>query len=150
MPELLGLPYSPWSERASWALDVRAIRYTHRRYQPLLGEPALRLKLRTWTGRVSVPVLTTDDGRVIADSTEIGRWADRHGSGPTLFPPGDDAVISRMVALADRGLAAGRARSLIQLMDDPAGTREMVPRPLRRVPGAASLARAGLARTLHN
>jgi hypothetical protein len=46
MTELLALPYSPWSEKARWALDVRGVPYDYRRYQPVLGELALRVKLR--------------------------------------------------------------------------------------------------------
>ena len=66
MPELLGLPYSPWSEKARWALDARRVPYREVTYAPLLGEPALRLKLKRWRGNVTVPVLTDDEGRHIA------------------------------------------------------------------------------------
>ena len=60
MNELLGLPYSPWSEKARWALDVRHVPYRYRVFQPLIGEPALRFKTRRWTGTVTVPVMTDD------------------------------------------------------------------------------------------
>lgn len=148
MPELLGLPYSPWSEKARWALEARGIAYDKRMYQPLLGELGLRRKLGKWSGVVSVPVLTDDDGRVIPDSAEIAKWADRRGDGPTMFPPGDEAAIERFIALSDRGMAAGRALSLLKLLDDEQGVLEMVPRKLRGVPGTRALARAGISRTL--
>jgi glutathione S-transferase len=64
MTELLALPFSPWSEKARWALDARGVPYDYRRYQPILGEPALRAKLRRARGPVTVPVLTTIDGVV--------------------------------------------------------------------------------------
>ena len=32
MTELLGLPYSPWTEKARFALDVRRVPYTFRYY----------------------------------------------------------------------------------------------------------------------
>src|SRR5580698_1853504 len=99
MIELLGLVYSPWTEKARWALDVRRVLYTFRPYQPILGEPALRLKLGRLRGRVSVPVLTLDDGRVLADSADIARWADGRGEGPRLFPPEHEAAIAGFVAL---------------------------------------------------
>jgi glutathione S-transferase len=148
MPELLGLPYSPWSEKARWALEARGIAYTKRLYQPLLGELGLRRKLGRWRGTVSVPVLTTDDGDVIADSAAIARWADARGSGPTLFPAEHDGAIAAFVALSERGMAAGRALSLTKLLADPAGLAEMVPRSLRGLPGTRFVARRGVARTL--
>jgi glutathione S-transferase len=146
MPELLGLPYSPWTEKARWAIEARGIPYTKRLYSPLLGELGLRRKLGRWRGTVSVPVLTTDDGEVIADSAAIARWADRRGTGPTLFP--DDAQVTAVIALSDRGMAAGRALSLIKLLDDPQGLAEMVPRSMKRIPGTRRIAKLGVARTL--
>jgi glutathione S-transferase len=148
MPELLGLPYSPWSEKAYWALEARGIAYRRRIYSPLIGELALRRKLRKWSGIVSVPVLTTDEATIIPDSAEIARWADHHGSGPVMFPPGQEAAIAAFIELSERGLAAGRALSLLRLRDDRDAVLEMVPRNLRRVPGARQLARVGIARTL--
>lgn len=146
MPELLGLPYSPWSEKARWALEARGIAYDKKLYSPLLGELGLRKKLRKWSGVVSVPVLTDDDGRVIPDSADIARWADQHGDGPVMFPAGAD--VEKFIALSDRGMAVGRALSLLRLLDDEEGILEMVPRKLRGVPGTRALAKAGVARTL--
>jgi glutathione S-transferase len=48
MNELLALPYSPWSEKARWALDVRGVPYRYRHYQPLLGELGVRRTLRKY------------------------------------------------------------------------------------------------------
>lgn len=148
MPELLGIAFSPWSEKARWALDARGIAYKQVPYQPVLGELGLRRKLGKWKGRVSVPVLTADDGRVISDSAEIARWADGFGSGPALFPPGQDAAIARFIALGERGLDAGRARSLLGVLEDETALRELIPKKLRNMPGASRLARFGTARTL--
>lgn len=148
MPELLGLPYSPWSEKARWALEARNVAYEKRLYQPLLGELGLRRKLRKWRGTVSVPVLTTDEREVIADSAMIARWADQRGDGPTLFPAEHDTAIASFIALSDRGMAAGRALSLVKLLGEPAGIAEMVPRKLRKLPGANRIAKYGVRRTL--
>ncbi|MFT3765401.1 MAG: glutathione S-transferase [Minicystis sp.] len=150
MNELLGLSYSPWTEKARWALDVRRVPYRLRHYQPLIGEPALRLKLRRLAGRVSVPVLTTEDGRVIADSADIARWADARGEGPTLFPAEHEAAIDRFVALSERAMAAGRGLSLERMLADDAALAEMVPGPIRRTLGpiAVRVGRLGVARTL--
>jgi glutathione S-transferase len=148
MIELLGMPYSPWSEKACWALEVRGIPYTFRRYAPLIGELGLRRKLGRWRGKVSVPVLTDDTGAVIVDSAAIARWADDHGSGPRMFPPGHHATVDHFVELSERGLSAGRAVSLRRVVDDPAAVRELVPPALRKVPGALALGRVGVRRTL--
>ncbi len=147
--ELLGLPYSPWSEKARWALEVRRVPYTKRHYAPLLGEPALRLKLRRLTGTVTVPVLTTDDGRVLADSADIARWANGRGEGPDLFPPEQEAAVARWVEVSERGMAAGRALSLRRMLADDEALAEMVPRPLRALgPAAVRIGALGVARTL--
>ncbi|WP_437548731.1 glutathione S-transferase N-terminal domain-containing protein [Sorangium sp. So ce367] len=150
MTELLGLVFSPWTEKARWALDVRRVPYTFRHYQPLVGEPALRVKLRRLTGRVSVPVLTTDDGRVFGDSADIARWADGRGAGPTLFPVEHEADIARLIDLSERGLSAGRARALTRMLADDEALAEMAPRPIRRAlrPLASRLGALGVARTL--
>jgi glutathione S-transferase len=138
MPELLALPFSPWSERARWALDVRNVPYDYRRYQPIVGEPALRVKLRRVRGPVTVPVFTTDDGVVLSDSTDIARWANARGDGPALFPSEHDAAIAHFVALSDRALRASRLLALARMLDDPEALTEVVPRELQRIPRLAS------------
>lgn len=150
MTELLGLTYSPWTEKARWALDVRRVPYRFRHYQPLIGEPALRLRLRRFTGRVTVPVLATDDGQMLGDSALIARWADDRGEGPRLFPAGHDAAIQRFIDLSERGEAAGRALSLRRMRADDAALAEMVPRKLRKRLGplAVWIAGIGIDRTL--
>lgn len=149
MNELLGLPYSPWSEKAKWALEARGVAYRFKTYQPLLGEPMLRLKTGRWAGKVTVPVLTTDDGTTLTDSLDIARWADGRGEGPALFPAGRDAEVLAWVERSERALFAGRALSLARTSADPAALLEMVPRPLR---GTGALARGlalfGIRRTL--
>jgi glutathione S-transferase len=150
MLELLGLPFSPWSEKARWALDVKHVPYRSRTYVPLLGEPLLRAKLRRWTGNVTVPVFTCDDGRVLADSADIARWADQRSEGPRLFPPEHEIAIRRFIDLSERGLASGRALSLLRMLQDRDALAEMVPKALRRPLGplAVHLGRYGIERTL--
>jgi glutathione S-transferase len=144
VPTLLHLPYSPWSERARWALDAKDVTYIPRRYQPVVGEPALRLQLGRragrqfgqWRGRVSVPVLFTAQGP-LTDSLDIARWADAHGAGPTLFPSGSEEAMSTWCRRSDDALAAGRALALLRVVDDPAALEELTPPPLRRLGGVA-------------
>lgn len=147
MTELLGLTYSPWTEKARWALDARRVPYAYRNYQPVLGEPALRLKLRRLRGVVSVPVLTTDEGEVIADSANIARWADARGEGPTLFPSGKAEAIAEWVTRSERAMGAGRVLTLARMHKDPEALRELVPRGMRSLPLSTSIAAFGVART---
>ncbi len=148
MAELHAIPYSPWSEKARWALDVRGIAYDVRVYQPILGEPALRLLLKRPFGRVSVPVFR-DDGLVIADSFEIARYAAERGSGPNLFPEGRFGEVRDWDMASERGLSAGRALSLTRMLEDEEALREQVPRALRVLgPVALATAKAGILRTL--
>ena len=43
---LYGVGYSPWTERARWALDHHRIAYRYREHLPMLGEPMLRRRAR--------------------------------------------------------------------------------------------------------
>ena len=149
MRELLQLPYSPWSEKARWALDLRKVPYERRLYQPLLGEPALRRMLKRYRGPVSVPVLIDGD-QALADSFESARFADRHGEGPQLFPPGEEAEVARYNQLSERGLSAGRALALARMLEDPEALREQVPKALSGVLGPLGqvVASLGVKRTL--
>jgi len=136
---LLAIPYSPWSEKARWALDLRGVSHVEQMYVPMLGEVGLRLRLRRFSGKVTVPVLFTDDGRALGDSFEIARFAEETGRGPALFPAGRDAEIRRWNERSEEILAAGRALSVAKAMDDAAARDEGVPRflpaPLRPAVG---------------
>jgi glutathione S-transferase len=94
--------------------------------------------------------MTIADGRVLADSLDIARWADGQGDGPRLFPADHEAAITRLVALSERGLAAGRNLTLARMLHDEDALSELVPRPLRNRFGGVGVgvARIGVARTL--
>jgi glutathione S-transferase len=151
MDELLGLPYSPWSEKARWALDVRKVPYRYRVYQPVIGELELRWRTRRLRGVVTVPLLIDAGGGVYDDSARIARFADERGEGPRLFPREHEAAIERWIALSERALRAGRTLSLARQLGDDEALSEMVPRVLRRRLGrlAPRLGELGIRRTLH-
>lgn len=148
-PVLWSLSYSPWSERARWALEHAGVEYERRAYRPLIDEPALRLKLKRWREPVTVPILETDEG-VLDDSFAIARYANRTADGTPLIPVGALEAVARYNELANRGMAAGRGASLERMLDEPEALREMVPKPLRRGLGplAAPIAGAGIRRTI--
>lgn len=147
--ELLHIPYSPWSEKARWALAARGVSYRSRIYQPILGEPELRWRLRRLRGPITVPVLF-GAGEARADSFDIARYAASVGAGPELFPPGSEAAIAAWNALSERALAAGRVLSLRRTLADDEALREMLPKRLRPVLGkvGVKIADQGVRRTL--
>lgn len=126
MRTLIAEYFSPWSEKARWALDHHGLAYEYHEHVPLIGELLLRLRTRRPTGRVSTPALITPHG-VLTDSFTIARHADRIGRGPTLFPPDHDAAITAWNARSETALAAGRALYLERLSHDHAAKVEMQP-----------------------
>ena len=129
---LIGLSYSPWTEKARWALDHRHVAYAYEEYVPMLGEPLLRARTRTLRGRVSVPVLL-EDGEAYTDSFEIAQRADALGRGPSLFPEGTLEAIRTWNERAEHLSSAGRALLLARMADDREAQRESLP---AWIPGA--------------
>jgi glutathione S-transferase len=127
MQTLIAAYFSPWSEKARWALDHHEVAYRYREHIPMLGEPMLRVRLRAIRGRVSVPALIAN-GRVLNDSFDIARDADRTGKGTKLFPPEHDAAIANWNTRSEVALAAGRALYFERFVRDPAAQIDMQPR----------------------
>ena len=126
MPRLVAIHYSPWSEKARWALDHHAINYREVAYLPMLGTPLLRLQMRRLTGKVTVPVLFIDD-QAIADSYEIARYVDRVGMGTPLFPVDAAQEVARWNALSEQACHAGRALATTRTATDDEALQEAVP-----------------------
>jgi glutathione S-transferase len=134
MLTLVYLPYSPWSEKARWALDHHSVPYDQRIHVPITGELPLRLQTRRFAGRISVPVLIADDG-VLFDSFDIAQYAEEHGTGTPLFPPAHAKAIAEWNARSEAALAAGRKSAFRRALDDPEtleeGLAPLLPAPLR-------------------
>ncbi|AKI99353.1 glutathione S-transferase [Archangium gephyra] len=143
-PTFVAAWFSPWSERARFALDHHRIDYREEAYVPVLGEPLLRLRTRVFRGHITVPVLF-HDGRVIRDSVEIARYADRLGKGAPLFPASAEAEVGRYVELATGLMEAARALSISRMARDEAMQLENLPPsvPARLRPALLPLARLG-------
>jgi glutathione S-transferase len=135
---LIALPYSPWSEKARWALDHHRIEYEYSEHAPIVGDLRLRILLRKPKGRVTVPVLE-DGGRWFTDSFEIAQHADRIGSGSRLFPGDRLAAVEAWNKKSEEVLAASRAIMIIHSADSPeaaaASLPPAVPAPLKPVLG---------------
>jgi len=121
-PTLYGLYYSPWTERARWALDHHGIEYRYREHVPFLGEPLLRFAAReTPAEKKSVPLLVDDSG-AYGDSLDIVRRADAIGGASPLVT--DEAELRRWAALVEPALGAIRARVTKRVLADEEALRE--------------------------
>src|SRR5688572_13489234 len=123
MPTFVYLPYSPWSEKARWALDHHGVDYETSLHVPMTGELELRLRTRRFRGRISVPVLIAEEG-VLFDSFDIATYAEQHGHGTPLFPPRQAHAIADWNLRSETALAAGRKASLRRALADPATLEE--------------------------
>ena len=140
MARLFAIPYSPWSEKARWALDHHFVPYEYVSYTPMLGEPALRLSLRRPLGRVSVPSLIDGELR-LTDSFDIARHAERVGSGTRLFPLGHDDAIATWNTRSQHLLEAARTLTAAASLQSPEALDEALPSFL---PGAVRPALRGV------
>ena len=141
---LIALSYSPWSEKARWALDHHRLAFREVEHVPMIGAPLLRLRTKQLTGRVTVPVLL-EDGEALFDSLSIARRADAIGAGSSLFPSDHVAAIEGWVRRGEALLQAGRARLVERTLVDRAALREALPPafPAAIRPAMESVARLG-------
>jgi glutathione S-transferase len=124
---LYGLHYSPWTERACWALDHHLLDFRYREHLALMGNPWLRLRARKLLGRVSVPYFEDGAGARIFGSIGIARFAERVGTGSRLFPQGLEAEIERVAAECDAVMEVARARVIARLRADDEALRQALP-----------------------
>jgi len=125
-PRLYALPYSPWSEKARWALDHHRIAYEEVEHLLFVGDLRLRLLLKKPTGRVTVPLLD-DHGVFFTDSLDIARHADEIGSGSRLFPAGREAEVEAWNRKSEDTMSALRAQMVLGLADDPRAAKAAIP-----------------------
>lgn len=137
-PRFIGVRYSPWSARARMALDLAGVDYEYEEYLAQIGEPWLRWRIGRWTGKVTVPVLLTDDGP-LTDSFDIARWAARQAGGAPWMPLDRLEAIGRWNEVASRALEASRLRTTRRTLGDPDALRAAMP------PWLAALGPVGLA-----
>jgi glutathione S-transferase len=139
---LYAMPYSPWSERARFALLHHRLPFEEREHTPVLGELGLRLRARKLSGRVTVP-LFVHDGQTIMDSIAIAEHADRIGSGRRLIPEPLRKLIHALNARIEPMFEAARARAIETTLSDDEAARDLAPPRLRNLPLAISASRLG-------
>ncbi|MBL8681975.1 MAG: glutathione S-transferase N-terminal domain-containing protein [Myxococcales bacterium] len=119
---LYGLAYSPWTERARWALDHHRIAYDYHEHVPMLGEPLLRLRAKVPAGqRTTVPLFVDEHGARFMDSIAIILRSDEGKTRPLV---GDAAALRELAAIIEPALHACRARVTSRILADPAALRE--------------------------
>jgi glutathione S-transferase len=150
MHTLVGLSYSPWSEKARWALDHHRVPFAYQEYLPMIGEPALRVRMRKPLGRVSVPVLFDESG-AYGDSFEIARYAERTGTGKPLFGEDRESSVAAWNERSEAILRAGRALVVYRTLESEGAQAEalpsFVPGPVR--PALSSVAKVACAYLRH-
>ena len=140
---LIGLAYSPWTEKARWALEHHGIPYQYEEHLILFGLPRLAWATRASPLRATVPVLLTKTGAVF-DSFAIARWAEKNSkAGTPLFPARFEAEISAWNARSERACEAGRVCVTGKVLSDPEAQIEALP---DFIPRFARRALRGMAR----
>lgn len=143
--ELVAINYSPWSEKARWALDYNGAPYEETPYQAMLGELSMRKRLGRWSGKVTIPLLFDGDA-VIDDSYKISKYVEnKHPTQRPLFPEAFQAELKNWNERSEAALAAGRALTTQRVLNNPAARREAMP-PMPKIlmgPLAAPLSRLG-------
>jgi glutathione S-transferase len=139
--KLVGLSYSPWTEKARWALDHHRLAFRFEEHVPMLGEAKLRFRLRRLRGRATVPVLFDGQGP-LADSFQIMLYADRIGAGAPLVPAGRLEEVSRWNDRSESALRAARAIVVAKTSTSPEAKVEALP---ALVPGVLRPALRGVA-----
>lgn len=129
---LYGMSYSPYSEKARWALDHHRVGYEWHEHVPMIGERKLRKLAGANGGKVSVP-LAVDGDTVLRDSLSIAKHAEQVGKGSRLFA--NEAAVGTWAARSDDALDAARVLLLQRILEDREALRESlpswVPGPLR-------------------
>ncbi len=132
---LYGIRYSPWTEKARWALDHHRIPYRYHEHLMMFGMPELRWRFGLLRKDLTVPALLTKDEKII-DSFHIAQHADRTGSAEKLFPTECLHGIFQLNELCESALDTARALVLHHMPRDPESQKEalgFLPKPLRKI-----------------
>lgn len=124
--ELIGISYSPWTEKARWALDHHKLPYDYHEHLIMLGMPALRCKMKSLTGELTVPAYIEGETRVM-DSYTIARHVDQFGERKKLFPAEHAEAIAKMNELSEAALDDGRALMMFRLSQDREAQKAALP-----------------------
>jgi glutathione S-transferase len=134
------MSYSPWSERARFALLHHRISFEEREHVPLLGELALRARARGLGRPATVPLLVDGQTRVMG-SLPIAHHADTVGGGDRLIEPTRLDAITALNDELEPMMHAIRARLLELASEHDDVAIGLTPPALRSLPLSAASAR---------
>jgi len=120
---LIGESFSPWTKKARWALEYCSLAYDYKEYTPTLSEPGLRLRLKQWTGKISVPVLITGD-QVLRDSLDIAAFANKYSNTEKL---GNWSDIEPWNLISEAALQQGRTELVRRILTNNQALEESLP-----------------------
>src|SRR5690606_20608746 len=120
---LVGESFSPWTQKARWALEYCEVAHRYEEYIPGLGEPWLRWRMRQPSGVVSVPVARAGR-RWLRDSWEIANHAAVACGDDRLGPMHEVAAWN---TLGEAALAEGRTRVVRAIARDQAAQAASLP-----------------------
>lgn len=141
LPELVGISYSPWTEKARWALDYCEVPYHYSEHTILLSMPKLSRRLKRPGSEITVPLLILENEstprdlpRTLMDSFEIARFADEHRKPGkiSLFPENTLYEIKHLNMLCESVLDATRALVIQKVMKDRQALEDSLPRSIPR------------------
>lgn len=130
-----GMSYSPWTEKARWALDHHKIPYQYHEHLMMFGMPELRWHFGLFRTDLTVPALRSDTEKII-DSYRIAQYADHIGEHDPLFPEHCLRGIEQLNHLCESALDTARALVLTHMSQDPEAQKEalgFLPKPLRGI-----------------
>lgn len=127
-PRLIQFTFSPWSERARWALDHCNVAWQRDEYISTLSTLRVRLATRRFTGKLTVPILMADD-TVLTDSWDIARYANTHRQPDrtNLFPEQHKDSIAAWNRKSEEILGTLRIDLLHRMKSDHAAQIESLP-----------------------
>jgi glutathione S-transferase len=138
-PELIGLTYSPWTEKARWALDYCQKPYHYTEHLIFFGMPILHWKCRQFRRSLTVPVLLTQTQNFY-DSLDIARYADENSQAKqSLFPAQELEQVLLWNRRSEQALDAGRSFMLVQLSGNQEALLEAVPGFLKKMLGPLAI-----------
>ena len=126
MLRLIGLPVSPATERARWALDHAALTYHFEEYLPQITTPWVRLRTRRLFGPISVPILL-GPGLNLPDSWDIAQYAAREQPAAGLIPREQHNTVEKMNQLSEQIFYAGRILTVKRTLASDTALLESIP-----------------------
>lgn len=143
---LIGIRYSPWTERVRLVLRHHQLSYNYEEHTLLLGMPRLCWQMRRMSPNLTVPALI-DGTNHLMDSFQIARYLDRLGQKSRLIPDQWIDLIAEFNVQAELGCSAVRVLMLERMKHSQearlAALPDFVPTCLR--PSLGGMAKLGMA-----